>query len=231
MRTFCAIQLDLAFQTVSDNLIREQVAEEPSLEQQDQEQAHDSAHVLQTDLVPRDETGDEIRGNRPISGCSQDHNPHSLHSTTLVDVVKRRPSRTIHRVRSNTVLATITTVIKMEEGGGGDQRPSRRPASADSNMATFNVQSHRPKGPTGRHGAGAPTGLDEARSRVSLVPDHDALLDLSVVPVEETEDHFLSAGEGEMDTDDTTMPGGHSDGMVMDPIGQKGKQAIKALSN
>jgi hypothetical protein len=80
-------------------------------------------------------------------------------------------SRTIHRVRSNTVLATITTVIKMEEPGHGHHH---RRASVDSRV---------------KHG--------EARSRVSLVPELEDQLDLSVVPGDD--DEYMSAGEGEED--------------------------------
>jgi hypothetical protein len=80
-------------------------------------------------------------------------------------------SRTIHRVRSNTVLATITTVIKMEEPSHGHHH---RRASVDSRV---------------KHG--------EARSRVSLVPELEDQLDLSVVPGDD--DEYMSAGEGEED--------------------------------
>ena len=81
-------------------------------------------------------------------------------------------SKTIHRVRSNTVWATITTVIKMEEGGHGHHH---RRASVDSRV---------------KHG--------EARSRVSLVPELDDQLDLSVVAGED--DEYMSAGDGEDET-------------------------------
>ena len=84
-------------------------------------------------------------------------------------------SKTIHRVRSNTVLATITTVIKMEEGVNGHHG---RRASVDSRI---------------KHG--------EARSRVSLVPETDGQLDLSIVAGED--DEYLSAAEGDVEDGET----------------------------
>jgi hypothetical protein len=85
-------------------------------------------------------------------------------------------SKTIHRIRSNTVLAAITTVIKMEEGGHGHHG---RRASVDSRI---------------KHG--------EARSRVSLIPETDGQLDLSIVAGED--DEYLSAGE--WDVEDGEVP-------------------------
>jgi hypothetical protein len=70
-------------------------------------------------------------------------------------------SRTIHRVRSNTVLATITTVIKMEEPSHGHHH---RRASVDSRV---------------KHG--------EARSRVSLVPELEDQLDTTASIIEDSD--------------------------------------------
>jgi len=99
-------------------------------------------------------------------GGSGDVQSTSTHSHT-----NKSASKTIHRVRSNTVLATITTVIKMEEGVHGHHG---RHASVDSRI---------------KHG--------EARSRVSLIPETDGQLDLSIVAGED--DEYLSAGEGDVE--------------------------------
>lgn len=95
------------------------------------------------------------------------------HKEATVPHGPKSGTKTIHRVRSDTVLATITTVIKMEEGGHGNGRHHRR-ASVDSRI---------------KHG--------ESRSRVSLVPEVDGQLDLSIVAGED--DEYMSAGDGEED--------------------------------
>jgi hypothetical protein len=95
-------------------------------------------------------------------------------STAVPSEPVKGNNKCARRVRSNTVLATITTVIKMEEGGRGHHG---RRASIDSRL---------------KHG--------EAKSRVSLVPEIGEM-DLSVISGEDEE--FMSAGEASTEHMDT----------------------------
>jgi hypothetical protein len=114
---------------------------------------------------------------------------NSLNSTASIDIpahATKPGAKMVRKERSNTVLATITTVIKMEDPKSSHSRGHGRRTSTDSRITTISS-----------NGAQL-TKQGETRSRVSLVPEASDQLTLSIVSAEE--DEYLSAGDGELET-------------------------------
>jgi hypothetical protein len=173
------LQLDLALQAVSEEHVVADEGEQPitkltlSNKRSRRHMRREHAQPQDTDNVEKAIQSAQVDDTVAISGADgvSDH----VQNTSTHSHPNKSASKTIHRVRSNTVLATITTVIKMEEGGEGHHG---RRASVDSRI---------------KHG--------EARSRVSLIPETDGQLDLSIVAGED--DEYLSAGEGDVEDGET----------------------------